>query len=148
MNTNETMQTEKCPFCKMARHEIPAIMIYEDSVSFAIMDLYPATAGHILVLPKKHIEDVYHMPPELGGHIMAKAIAIVQAIKKQLAPDGLNLIQSNGTAAGQTIPHFHLHIVPRYRNDPVVLEFGHGSKPALHDELERIALSFKSALAI
>jgi histidine triad (HIT) family protein len=145
----ECMKDAKgCPFCKMARHELPAVVIQEDNDILVIMDLYPATLGHILVLPKQHIENIYQMSPELGAHIMAAAITVAQAIKQKLSPDGLNLIQSNETVAGQTISHFHLHVVPRYSGDSVLLKFGHGSAPAKVDELERVAFLVKSALTI
>ena len=76
------------------------------------------------------------MPDDLGAHIMKVAIKIAKAVKSQLSPDGLNLIQANEMAAGQTIPHFHLHIVPRYKHDGVTLRFGHGDIPADLNELE------------
>lgn len=134
------MKDEKnCPFCKMVRHELVAVSIYEDDSILAIMDLYPATPGHVLVLPKQHIEDIYSMPADLAASIVVTATELAKAIKRQLSPDGLNLIQSNGVAGGQTIPHFHLHIVPRYKDDPVLLRFGHGDMPANAEELERIA---------
>ena len=140
-------EAKECPFCKIARHELPAIVIQEESDILVIMDLYPATPGHILVLPKQHIENIYHMSADLGVHIMAAAITAAKAIKQQLSPDGLNLIQSNKLAAGQTVPHFHLHIVPRYKGDPVVLRFGHGSVPAKIEELEHTASMIRSGLA-
>jgi histidine triad (HIT) family protein len=79
---------------------------------------------------------------------MVAATKIAKVIKQELSPDGLNLIQSNELAAGQTIPHFHLHIVPRYGGDSVMLKFGHGSAPAKVDELEKVAFLVKSALTI
>ena len=136
-----------CPFCKMARHELPAVVIQEDNDILVIMDLYPATPGHVLVLPKQHIENIYLMPSDLGVHIMTTAIAVAKAIKQQLSPDGLNLIQSNEPAAGQTIPHFHLHIVPRYKDDHVFLRFGHGNVPAKTEELEHAGSMIRSGLA-
>jgi len=145
----ECMKDAKgCPFCKMARHELPAVVIQEDKDILVIMDLYPATLGHILVLPKQHVEDIYQMSADLGVHIMAAVISVAKAVKQQLSPDGLNLIQSNETAAGQTIPHIHFHIVPRYSGDSVLLKFGHGSAPAKVGDLERVAFLVKSALAI
>jgi len=138
---------EYCPFCKMARHELPAVVIQEDRDLLAVMDLYPATHGHILVLPKKHIENIYNMPSDLGAHLMVMAISIANVIKQKLSPDGINLIQSNELAAGQTVPHFHLHIVPRYRSDLVNLKFGHGDVPAKTEELERTAFLIRSGLA-
>ena len=135
-----------CPFCRLVRHELNAVVVHEDDEILAIMDLYPATPGHILVLPKRHIENIYVMPADLGARIMATAIAVAKAIKQKVSPDGLNLIQSNELAAGQTIPHFHLHIVPRYNGDPVSLRFGHDSVPAKINDLEKEASLINSAL--
>ncbi len=137
---------EGCPFCKIGRHELPAVVVEEEDDLLAIMDLYPAVTGHILVMPKLHIEDIYSMPPDLGARIMVMALAVAHAIKETLSPIGLNLLQSNGVEAGQTIPHFHLHIVPRYRHDSVFLRFGHGNVSAQIDELERTASLIRSAL--
>ena len=144
MNSEE----KKCSFCRLVRHELNAVAVHEDYGILAVMDLYPATPGHILVLPKEHIENIYVMPAELGACIMATAIYVAKAIKQKLSPDGLNLIQSNGLAAGQTIPHFHLHIVPRYNGDPVSLRFGHGAVPAKINDLEKVASLISSALVI
>jgi histidine triad (HIT) family protein len=137
---------EGCAFCKIGRHELPTVVVEEDEDVLAIMDLYPASTGHILVMPKLHIEDIYSMPPDLGARIMVMALAVARAIKETLSPIGLNLLQSNGVEAGQTIPHFHLHIVPRYLHDSVFLRFGHGNVPAQIDELERTASLIRSAL--
>jgi len=146
---NSVMKNEKnCPFCKIVKHEVYAVVVCEDDEILAIMDLYPATHGHILVLPKQHIENIYSLREDLLSRIMVTASKIAKAIKQQLSPDGLNLIQSNETVAGQTIPHFHLHIMPRYSDDSVLLKFGHGSAPAKVDELERVAFLVKSALII
>lgn len=142
----DTVTREGCPFCKIGKHELPAMVVEEDNDVLAIMDLYPATTGHILVLPKLHIEDIYSLPPDLGARIMVMALAVARAIKETLSPIGLNLLQFNGVEAGQTIPHFHLHIVPRYRHDSVFLRFGHGNIPAQIEELDRLASLIRSAL--
>jgi histidine triad (HIT) family protein len=142
------MKDEKsCPFCKMVKNELDAVVVQEDNDILAIMDSCLATPGHILVLPKQHIENIYDMPSDLGAHLMVIAIAIAKAIKQKLSPDGLNLIQSNELAAGQTIPHFHLHIVPRYQSDLVILKFGHGNVQAKTEELECTASLIRSGLA-
>ena len=137
---------DDCPFCKMIKHELTHVVVQEDNDILAIMDLYPATLGHILVLPKEHIETIYTMPVEIGARIMITAMVIAKVIKQKLSPDGLNLIQANETAAGQTVAHFHLHIVPRYKNDAIILCFGHGNMPEKVVELERIASLVRSGL--
>ena len=144
----DLLADEDCPFCKMVRHELNHVMVQEDTDILVIMDLYPATPGHMLVLPKQHIETIYAMPSDVGAHIMNTAIVVAKSIQQRLSPDGLNLIQSNEVAAGQTVPHFHLHIVPRYRGDTVLLRFGHGKISEKIAELERIASLVKSELRL
>jgi histidine triad (HIT) family protein len=138
--------TEDCPFCRMGKHELDHVPVLEDREVLAIMDLYPATPGHVLVLPKKHIETLYAIPADLGARLMITTIMLAKAIREKLSPDGLNLIQSNEITARQTVAHFHLHIVPRYKGDPVMLNFGHGSTPERVAELERIASMVKSGI--
>jgi len=142
----DTKNTQSCPFCRIASHEQPAEVLQEDEDALALMDLYPATPGHVLVIPKQHIENIYELPPELGAHLMVMAIGIARAIRQGLSPAGLNLIQSNETAGGQTIPHFHLHIVPRYKDDLVALSFGHGNAPAPTGDLRRMASLIRKTL--
>jgi histidine triad (HIT) family protein len=135
-----------CIFCNMAQGRLQPVIVAEDKDIMAIMDLYPASQGHILVFPKRHIENIYTLPVNLAAPIMRHAVMIAKAIKQQLNPEGINLIQSNDAAAGQTIPHFHLHIVPRYSNDSVILQFGHGNTPSNKGELESIAMRIRSLL--
>jgi histidine triad (HIT) family protein len=137
---------KECPFCKITEDSSNSIVVFEDDDILVIMDKYPATPGHMLVLPKNHIETIYEMPADLAAHIMSTAVLMAKAIKEKLSPDGLNLIQSNEKAAGQTIPHFHLHLVPRYKHDKVRLRFGHGVVPVAINELERIASLLKSSI--
>jgi histidine triad (HIT) family protein len=136
-----------CLFCKMSKDKLDHVVVLEDKDILVIMDLYPATPGHLLIFPKIHIETIYEMPPELGSHIMTTAILMAKTVKKKLSPDGLNLIQANEDAAGQTVRHFHLHIVPRYKGDPVILRFGHENIPAKINELERISSILKLGLS-
>ncbi len=138
---------EDCPFCSMGRHELDHVSVIDEKDMLAIMDLFPATPGHVLVFPKHHIKTIYEMPLDLGARLMSTAIMVAKAIKEKLSPDGLNLIQSNEVSAGQTVSHFHLHVVPRYKGDPVILQFGHGATPERTEKLERIASLVKSGLS-
>ncbi len=140
------MSDPDCLFCRIVRHELKAVVVHEDKDVLVMMDLYPATPGHMLVLPKEHIETIYTMSENIGARIMTIAIAVAKSIKQKLSPTGLNLIQSNELSAGQTVPHFHLHIVPRYNDDSVLLRFGHGNIPEDVAELDRIASLIKSIL--
>jgi histidine triad (HIT) family protein len=137
-----------CPFCRIGMHELEHVAVLEDEDVLAVMDRYPATPGHVLVLPKRHIETLYEMPEYLGARIMTTAVLVAKAIKEKLSPAGMNLIQSNEAAAGQTVSHFHLHIVPRYEGDRVLLQFGHGNRAERAPELERIASLLKLGLGV
>ncbi|MBE5888936.1 MAG: HIT family protein [Lachnospiraceae bacterium] len=110
------MKDCNCIFCKLANGDIPTNALYEDDDFKVIMDASPATKGHALVLPKEHYADVYEIDPEVLG----KAIQVGQKVIKHVTPilkcDGYNLLQNNGEIAGQTVFHFHLHLIPRYKD--------------------------------
>lgn len=106
-----------CIFCKIANGEIPSNTIYEDNDFRVILDLGPATKGHALVLPKKHYADLFEIPEETVAGAVKVAKKVAGIMKDKLECDGLNLVQNNGETAGQTVMHFHLHIIPRYKND-------------------------------
>ena len=111
------MKDDNCIFCKIANGEIPTNTVYEDDKFRVILDMGPATEGHALILPKDHYANLFEMPEGL----LKDAIALAQKIGKlqmeKLHADGLNLVQNNGAAAGQTVSHFHIHLIPRYEND-------------------------------
>ena len=106
-----------CIFCKIANGEIPSNTIFENDDFRVILDNGPATKGHALVLPKKHYADLFEIPEETlsGAAKVAKNVASI--MKDKLNFDGVNLVQNNGAAAGQSVLHFHPHIIPRYKND-------------------------------
>ncbi len=106
-----------CIFCKIANGEIPSNTIYEDDKFRVILDNGPATKGHALVLPKEHYANLFEMPEDLLADAARVAKKVASNIKDKLSCDGLNLVQNNGETAGQTVMHFHLHIIPRYEND-------------------------------
>jgi histidine triad (HIT) family protein len=108
---------DNCIFCKLASGEIPTNSLYEDENFRVILDNGPATKGHALVLPKEHYADLFEIPEDVlaGATKVAKKMALT--MKDKLGCDGLNLVQNNGEAAGQTVMHFHLHIIPRYNDD-------------------------------
>ena len=113
------MKDENCIFCKIANGEIPAATLYEDSDFRVILDLGPASKGHALILPKKHAANIYELPDETAGKAMILAKHMATRIKDALHCDGFNIVQNNGEIAGQTVFHFHMHIIPRYKNDTV-----------------------------
>lgn len=106
-----------CIFCKIANGEIPSATIYEDEDFRVFLDLGPATKGHALIVPKQHYGNLIELPAELAGKAMILAKKIVTAMMTALPCDGYNVVQNNGEAAGQTVHHFHIHLIPRYQGD-------------------------------
>lgn len=111
------MNKEDCIFCRLANGDIPSKTIYEDEGYRVILDLSPATKGHALILPKDHYENLYELPDENCGQVMRLARKMAERITHKLKCNGFNLVQNNGEAAGQTVFHFHMHLIPRYRDD-------------------------------
>lgn len=130
------MREENCIFCKIANGDIPSKALYEDDEFKVILDLGPATKGHALILPKNHYGNLYELPDEAAGKVMLLAKKMAVNMTERLKCDGFNLVQNNGEAAGQTVFHFHLHLIPRYKEDGQTL----GWKPLelSDEELEEI----------
>lgn len=125
-----------CIFCKIANGEIPAATLYEDQDFRVILDLGPANKGHALILPKAHFENLYELPDDLAGKALILAKEVTKKMKKVLNCDGYNVVQNNGTAAGQTVFHFHMHLIPRNENDGVGITWEPGAlKPEDRDEI-------------
>ena len=111
------MKKDDCIFCKIAGGEIGSKTLYEDGKFRVILDLGPAAKGHALILPKEHAADLYELSEEAASEVFVLAKKMAARMRDKLHCDGLNLIQNNGEAAGQAVSHFHLHIIPRYRDD-------------------------------
>lgn len=111
------MTNDDCIFCKIAGGDIPSDTVYEDDLFRVILDLNPATKGHALILPKKHFANIYEIDDETLQKLIVLAKKVAVAMKDTLHCDGLNVVQNNGLVAGQTVFHFHLHIIPRYEGD-------------------------------
>lgn len=105
---------EQCIFCKIAAGEIPSSTVYEDDYFKAILDLSPATKGHTIIIPKKHMKDITELEEEYASRILAVAAKIGMAMKNGLGCTGFNVVQNNGESAGQTVMHYHMHVIPRY----------------------------------
>lgn len=111
------MKDQNCIFCKIANGEIPSRTLYEDEKYRVILDLGPATKGHALVLPKEHFSNIYDIPADWAAGAFQVGQQIAVKMKERLHADGVNIVQNNEAAAGQTVPHFHVHIIPRYVGD-------------------------------
>ena len=126
------MRDDNCIFCKLANGEIPTATIYEDDEFKVILDLGPATKGHALILPKEHYANIYEIDEEVAGRAFKLAKKMVTKLTEVLGCDGYNIVQNNGEAAGQTVFHFHMHLIPRYKGDGVGLTWTPGE---LSDEV-------------
>ena len=107
---------ENCIFCKIANGEIPAATLYEDENFRVILDLGPASKGHALILPKSHAANIYELSDEMAAKAMILAKKMATAMTAALKCDGFNIVQNNHEIAGQTLFHFHMHLIPRYKN--------------------------------
>ena len=138
------MRNDNCIFCKIANGVIPSNTLYEDDLFKVILDLNPVTKGHALILPKNHFDDLLSIDEETGSKVLMVASKIATAMKKTLKCDGVNILQNNGEAAGQTVFHLHFHVIPRYVGDTVNLEWETG-KPS-DDELKTIAEEIRAGI--
>lgn len=130
------MKKDDCIFCKLANGVIPTNSLYEDDVVKVIFDAGPASSGHVLILPKEHFDNVYALDDDTAAHVFQVAVKVAKALKEGLNLEGLNIVQNNGEIAGQTVFHFHMHIIPRYKGDTVNV----GWKPGevTDEEVEKI----------
>jgi|SRR5699024_4188655 len=109
------MSTEKdCLFCKIIAGDIPSAKVYEDDEVYAFLDISQVTKGHTLVIPKKHVKDIYDTNEEIASQLFARVPKISKAIEKSFNPEGINILSNTGEAAGQSVFHLHLHLIPRY----------------------------------
>lgn len=126
------MVKEDCIFCKIANGQISSKTLYEDEYFRVILDLGPATEGHALILPKDHAANLFELSEEVASKALLVAQKMAVRMKEKLGCDGVNLVQNNGEAAGQTVAHFHIHVIPRYVNDGQNINWVPGS-PAQED---------------
>lgn len=117
-----------CIFCKIINGDIPSKKVYEDDDVLAILDISQATKGHTLVLPKKHYANLLEIPTEEYIKVMTRAKELAGKISAKLNADGCNILNNCKEAAGQTVMHYHVHIIPRYNNDDLKIEFTDHSK--------------------
>lgn len=118
---------DNCIFCKIANGEIPSATLYEDEDFRVILDLSPASKGHALILPKEHAANLFELPDDTAAKALVLAKKIGARLKDGLHADGFNVVQNNGEAAGQTVFHFHMHLIPRYQDDTVDVKWKPGT---------------------
>lgn len=121
------MRQDNCIFCKIAAGDIPSATIYEDNDFRVILDIEPASKGHALILPKEHYANLYELSDDLAAKALIVAKKVITKMTGILGCDGYNVVQNNGEAAGQTVFHFHIHLIPRYKDDDVNIGWKQGS---------------------
>ena len=132
------MKDENCIFCKLANGDIPTATLYEDDDFRVILDAGPASKGHALILPKEHYKNLYELDDETAAKALVLAKKMITKLTDVLGCDGYNIVQNNGEVAGQTVFHFHIHLIPRYEGDKVGLGWKMGE---LTDEVRDEILS-------
>lgn len=115
------MKDENCIFCKIANGDIPSYQLYEDRDFKVIFDLSPATRGHALIIPKEHSADIFEIEDEIAAKVLIIAKKLAKVMKDVFHCDGFNILQNNGKVAGQTVFHFHTHLIPRYNDGKDVI---------------------------
>ncbi|OVE84194.1 HIT family protein [Natronolimnobius baerhuensis] len=133
-----------CIFCDIVDEEESTHRIYEDEESLAFLDIEPTNPGHVLVVPTAHYETLTDMEETFVGSVFQTAWRIADAIESACNPDGINIVQSNGTAAGQEIFHAHVHVVPRYEDDDVTLHWASGDSTEKSNQ--EVAAALRSEL--
>jgi histidine triad (HIT) family protein len=132
-------------FAKILRGEAPAVKVYEDSKTLSFMDLFPQARGHVLIIPKYECETILDCPPDMVSTVVQLTQRIAKAVDKAIQPDGIMIAQMNRAAAGQSVPHLHFHVIPRYTGQILKTHFASGNK-ADERELAEIAAKIKAAL--
>jgi histidine triad (HIT) family protein len=135
------MSDPDCIFCKIVAGEIPSAIVDEDESTVAFMDINPATRGHALVIPRKHAVDLLEIEPDELAAVMLAAQRLAVRVSERLGADGVNLLNSCGNAAWQTVFHFHVHVIPRYAGDPLRLPWIPG--PGDPDEIAAAAAALR-----
>ncbi|PKM93559.1 MAG: HIT family protein [Firmicutes bacterium HGW-Firmicutes-1] len=136
------MSQQKCVFCSIVSGEIPSATIYENSEFKVILDVFPSGVGHTLIFPKEHFENIYDLDAETARKLFAFVTMVARALKKVLNCDGMNILQNNGEIAGQTVFHFHMHLIPRFAGDG--LKFNWPTKKFTQEEMDNLALEIGS----
>jgi histidine triad (HIT) family protein len=134
-----------CVFCKIVEGTIPSTKVHEDGLTLAFMDIGQVNPGHVLVTVKSHVENVFGLNDELAAAAFQTAARVARAVNKAYAPEGVSLYQANGPAAGQTVYHFHLHLVPRYANDGMRISWPARNPP--REQLEADGAKIRNAMS-
>jgi histidine triad (HIT) family protein len=132
---NERIDPAACIFCRIVAKQAPAHVVIEDDATLAFMDIFPVADGHVLVIPKAHASNLLDTQPADLAAVITRSRQIARAIREVLAPDGIGVFQLNGTAAGQTVFHYHMHLIPRKQGDALQVHSRTAGDPARLAEL-------------
>ena len=124
-----------CIFCEIAKRNISSKVIYEDDDVMAFLDVNPVNEGHTLVIPKKHYANVFELDEEIAAKLAKVTVMLAKRIKERLNVDNLNILNNNGEISGQTVLHYHIHLIPRKENDSLKLDFGSSNTKNTLDEV-------------
>jgi histidine triad (HIT) family protein len=138
------MYDDSCIFCRIARKQASASIVYEDEAVLAFLDIRPLSEGHTLIIPKEHYRDIFDIPEELLARVHKVTKRVAVAVQKATSADGISIFQQNGRVAGQEVFHLHVHVVPRHEGR----KLGRfGSAPVVRDELDRVAAEIKGCFS-
>ena len=138
----EYQREDDCIFCKILKGDIPSYKVYEDDSFIGILDINPSAKGHVIIIPKNHAANIFELSEKYAKEIFVVAKKIAEAIKKAYQPDGINILQNNGEAAGQTVFHLHVHVIPRYKDDTIKIEW----EPKEMEDLEKVLEEIKKEM--
>jgi histidine triad (HIT) family protein len=141
----ERIDPKDCIFCKIVAGQAPAHVVYEDERTLVFMDIFPVADGHVLLIPKSHCTNLLDADPQDLAAVSVRARGVARAIRDVLAPDGIGAFQLNGAAAGQTVFHYHLHLIPRRAGDALQL---HGRTPGDPARLATLAEQLAAGLGL
>jgi histidine triad (HIT) family protein len=140
--------SDSCVFCRIVAGDEPASVVHEDARVLAFMDLRQFHPGHVLVIPKTHLVDIYALDDrELAGHLMSVVSGVARAVRDVIAPEGMNVWQSTGEAAGQEVMHLHIHVVPRFKDDGLLRVYPSRPGYPSREELDQQAGRLRGALS-
>lgn len=137
---------QNCIFCKIIKGDIPSFTIYEDDTFKVILDRFPAAPGHALIIPKEHATDMFELPELTAAKLYPLAQKLGAKIKAAMGAEGMNIVQNNGEVAGQSVHHFHLHMIPRKAGDGIVLNRSSNMDTTI-EELEEVLKKIREVLS-
>jgi histidine triad (HIT) family protein len=143
---SENGTSEDCIFCRIAAGAAPASIIAENPDALAFMDIDQPMPGHVLIIPRTHVRDIYELDDEVAAAVFRLTVQVAKAVKLALAPDGMNLLQANERAGQQVVFHFHMHVMARYFGDRDRIRLGWQNNHPASAELDRLAAEIRAAL--